>query len=221
MPRAAVHRNGDERVTPLELFFDLVFVLAITQCTALMAHEPTWAGVGKGLVVLAVLWWAWVGYAWFTSVLDPEEGAVRGAMFVVMGAFFVAALAVPSAFEDGGITFAVGYAVVRVGHLVLFGVASREDPALRRSVLVGMVPSTLTCIGLLAVASQVEGAAQGALWVAAFALDIAGPFMFGSEGWHLVPGHFAERHGLVVLIALGESIIALGVGGGAGSSPPG
>jgi low temperature requirement protein LtrA len=211
----AVHRgDGDERVTPLELFFDLVFVLAVTQCSALMDRDPTWSGLGRGLLALGVLWWAWVGYAWFTSVLDPEEGFVRGAVFVVIAAFLVAALAVPHAFGDEGVTFAVAYGVVRLGHLALFGVASRENPNLRRSVLVGLVPSTCTGVALLVVASQVHGAAQAGLWALSLALDVAGPFVFGSEGWQLVPGHFAERHALIVLIALGESIVAIGVGSG-------
>ena len=92
----------EERVTPLELFFDLVFVLALTQCTALMADEPTWGGLAKGLLVLGVLWWAWVGYAWLTSVVDPEEGAVRLAIFAAMAALLVVALCVPDAFGDLG-----------------------------------------------------------------------------------------------------------------------
>src|SRR5271154_2144768 len=83
-------RGTDERVTPLELFFDLVFVLAITQCTSLMADEPTWAGVGKGLLVLGVLWWAWAGYAWLTSVIDPEEGSVQLLIFAATAALLVA-----------------------------------------------------------------------------------------------------------------------------------
>jgi low temperature requirement protein LtrA len=94
----AVLRGDDERVTPLELFFDLVLVLAITQCTALMAHETTWAGLAKGLLVLGILWWSWVGYAWLTSVVDPEEGTVRLAMFAAMAALLVAALCVPHVF---------------------------------------------------------------------------------------------------------------------------
>src|SRR6187551_668226 len=99
---SAVLRQG-EQVTALELFFDLVFVLAITQCTALMAAHPTWEGLLKGLLVLAVLWWCWVGYAWLTSVVDPEEGAVRIAIFAAMAAILVAALAVPRAFGDAGL----------------------------------------------------------------------------------------------------------------------
>src|SRR3954465_7478072 len=88
----------EERVTPLELFFDLVFVLAITQCTTLMSHEPTWTGLGRGVLILALLWWSWVGYAWLTSVLDPEEGAVRLVLFAAMAAFLIAAICEPRAF---------------------------------------------------------------------------------------------------------------------------
>jgi low temperature requirement protein LtrA len=210
-----VLRDGDQ-VTPLELFFDLVFVLAITQCTALMADHPTWEGLLRGLVVLGVLWWAWVGYAWLTSVVDPEEGAVRLAIFAAMAALLVVSLCVPEAFGDLGLTFAIAYGLVRVGQLVLFGMASRDAPTLRHSVWIGLVPSTAVGIALLVVASQVDGDAQLALWMAALALDMLGPYLFGSEGWKLVPHHFAERHGLILIIALGESIVAIGVGAEAG-----
>jgi low temperature requirement protein LtrA len=205
-----------EQVTPLELFFDLVFVLAITQSTALMAHEPTWEGLLKGMLVLGVLWWAWVGYAWLTSVVDPEEGAVRLAMFAAMAALLVVSLCVPEAFGELGLTFAVAYALVRVGQLWLLLLAGRGSPDLRRSVWTGLVPSTAVGVGLLVAASQVHGNVQLALWGTALALDMLGPFLFGSEGWTLVPHHFAERHGLIFIIALGESIVAIGVGAEAG-----
>jgi len=159
-----------------------------------------------------VLWWAWVGYAWLTSVVDPEEGVVRLAIFAAMAALLVVSLCVPQAFGELGLTFAIAYGLVRVGQLVLFGVASRDAPTLRHSVWIGLVPSTAIGIALLVVASQVEGDAQLALWMAALALDMLGPYLFGSEGWKLVPHHFAERHGLIVIIALGESIVAIGVG---------
>jgi low temperature requirement protein LtrA len=168
--------------------------------------------VGKGLLVLAALWWGWVGYAWLTSVVDPEEGLVRLAMFGAMAALLVAALSVPEAFGDQGLTFAVAYGVFRVGQLVLLGAAGEQSSLLRRSVLVALVPSTLAGIGLLVAASQVDGRAQVALWAVAISLDVLGPFLLGSEGWQLVPAHFAERHGLIFLIALGESIVAIGVG---------
>ncbi len=196
---------------PLELFFDLVFVLAITQCTALMSHDPSWEGLAKGLLVLGVLWWSWVGYAWLTSVVDPEEGAVRLTIFAAMAALLVAALCVPSAFENLAGLFAGAYAAVRIAHIVLFFLASRDDPALRRSVR-GLAVGTAIGVGLLVLAAFTDGLLQGALWALALVLDAAGPFFFGSEGWKLVPHHFAERHGLIVLIALGESIVAIGVG---------
>jgi low temperature requirement protein LtrA len=205
----------EERVTALELFFDLVFVLAITQCTALMAAHPTWPGLVRGLLVLGVLWWSWVGYAWLTSVVDPEEGAVRLVMFAAMAALLVAALCVPHAFGDDALLFACAYAVVRVAQIALFVLASRDDAALRSSVT-GLAVSTAIGVGLLVGASFADGLPQGALWALALLLDMGGPYLFGADGWKLVPGHFAERHGLIVLIALGESIVALGVGAQAG-----
>lgn len=203
-------RDG-ERVTPLELFFDLVFVLALTQCTTLIAHTPTWGSMLKGLLVLALLWWSWCGYAWLTSVIDPEEGAVRLAMFAAMAGFLVCALCVPGAFGSEALLFACAYAAVRAAHIVLFMLASREDPGLRHSV-VGLAGSTALAAGLLLAGALAGGAAQMGLWGLALVLDMGGPFLFGAEGWRLVPGHFAERHGAIVIIALGESIVAIGVG---------
>jgi low temperature requirement protein LtrA len=210
-------RGDTERVTPLELFFDLVFVLAITQCTTLMSHHTTWEGIGQALIVLGLLWWAWVGYAWLTSVVDPEEGAVRLTIFAAIAALLVAALCLPTAFGSSAGTFVAAYAIVRVAHIVLFMLASREDPMLRRSVL-GLAAGTALGIVLLAIGAVLGVHGQEALWVAALVLDGAGPYFFGAEGWRLVPHHFAERHGLIVLIALGESIVAIGVSAQAGVS---
>jgi low temperature requirement protein LtrA len=205
-------REGSS-VTPLELFFDLVFVLAITQCTALMANEPTWTGLAKGVLVLGMLWWAWVGYAWLTSVVDPEEGAVRLTIFAAMAAFLVAGLCVPRAFGEAAGLFAGAYAVARVAHIMLFVLASRDDAALRSSV-VGLAGSTALGVSLIAAAAFTDGPLQGALWALALLVDAGGPFLFGADGWKLVPSHFAERHGLIFLIALGESIVAIGAGAG-------
>jgi low temperature requirement protein LtrA len=211
LPRvAAVMREG-EQVTPLELFFDLVFVLALTQCTTLMSGEGSWEGLLKGLLVLGVLWWSWVGYAWLTSVVDPEEGTVRLMMFLAMAAFLIAALCVPGAFGSDALAFAIAYAVVRVAHIMLFLLASREDPELRHSV-VGLAFSTAIGAGLLLIAAFTGGALQLSLWAVALVLDAGGPLLIEVAGWRLVPGHFAERHGAIVIIALGESIVAIGVG---------
>jgi low temperature requirement protein LtrA len=211
-PRFSTVRREGERITPLELFFDLVFVLAITQCTTLMSENPTWSGLAQGMLVLGVLWWSWAGYAWLTSVVDPEEGGVRFAMFAAMAGFLIAALAVPQAFGDLALPFALAYAAVRAAHIALFVLASRDDPGLRHSVA-GLAVSSAIGVGLLIGASFVDGLAQGGLWLLALTLDMAGPLFFvDAGGWRLEPGHFAERHGLIIIIALGESIVAIGVG---------
>ena len=145
-PRLAATLRERESVTPLELFFDLVFVLALTECTALMADEPTWEGLAKALLVLAVLWWSWSGYAWLTSLVDPEEGVVRIAMFGAMAAFLVAALCVTEAFDDSALIFALAYAGVRTAHIVLFTISSRDDPNLRASVI-ALAISTAVGVG--------------------------------------------------------------------------
>jgi low temperature requirement protein LtrA len=210
-PHAEATMRDRGEVTPLELFFDLVFVLALTQCTALMAGEPTWEGIAKGMLVLGVLWWAWVGYAWLTSAVDPEEGTVRIVIFAAAAALLVISLCVPEAFDDLGLVFAGGYAVVRAAHIALFRLASRDDPGFRVSID-GLAVSTAIGVGLIAVATQLDGIEQGAVWLLALLLDMAGPYFFGAEGWKIVPEHFAERHGLIIIIALGESIVAIGVG---------
>ena len=214
-PRLGITLRRGELVSPLELFFDLVFVLAITQCTALMAADPTWAGIGRGLLVLGVLWWSWVGYAWLTSVVDPDEGPVRLVLFAAMAALLVASLCVPGAFGDNGMIFALAYGAVRAAHIVLFVLASRDDPGLRHSV-VGLGVSTAIGVAILVAGALFDGNARAAVWAAALVFDMAGPVFIDTGGWRLVPGHFAERHGLIVIVALGESIVAIGVGADGG-----
>jgi low temperature requirement protein LtrA len=203
----------EDRVMPLELFFDLVFVLAITQCTTLMSHNPTWQGLGQGMLVLGLLWWSWAAYAWLTSLLDPEEGAVRLVLFSAMASFLIAAICVPAAFGHLALEFAIAYGAVRAAHIAVFLIASRDDPALRRSTL-GIAGSTAIGVSLLIAGSFLDPGAQAAVWGLALLLDVGEPYLFGAAGWHLVPGHFAERHGLIIIIALGESIVAIGVGAG-------
>jgi low temperature requirement protein LtrA len=210
-PRITAESRFEERVKPLELFFDLVFVLAFTQCTALMSEMPTWEGVGRAMLVLGVLWWAWVGYAWLTSVVDPEEGGVRIAMFAAVAGLLVVGLCVPEAFGERALPFAIAYALVRAGQIVLFLIAARDDINLRRSII-GLAVSSALGVGLLVGAAFVDGGAQYALWIVAILVDFGGPAFFGADGWTLVPAHFAERHGLIIILALGESIVALGVG---------
>jgi low temperature requirement protein LtrA len=208
-PRLSAAPREGERVTPLELFFDLVFVLAITECTSLMSHHPSWSGLAQGLLVLGVLWWAWTSYAWLTSVIDPEAGAVRLVFFAAMAAMLIAAICVPEAFGDLALAFALAIGLFRTAHIALFTIASTEEPELRRSTI-ALAASTVVAVSLLATAAAFDGLPQAALWVLALALDFGGPYFFGVGGWQLVPGHFAERHGLIIIIALGESIVEIG-----------
>jgi low temperature requirement protein LtrA len=206
-------------VTTLELFFDLVFVFALTQVTTLMAHGETVTvgAVVRGVLILCVLWWCWVGYAWLCNVVRADEGLARVAMFVAMGGMFVAAVTIPEAFDDfpggmyGPAVFAVCYFVVRAMHIFMFWLASREDPVLRHQVL-RWVPSVLAGTLLLLAASQTTGTVQTLLWLAALLGDYIGTLLAGTD-WRLrSPSHFAERHGLIIIVALGESIVATGVG---------
>jgi low temperature requirement protein LtrA len=209
--RARREETAEERVTPLELFFDLIFVFAITQVTGIVVDDPTWAGLAKGLVVLGVLWWAWAAYAWLTNTINPEEGEVRIAMFAAMGAMLIASLAVPDVFGDDALLFACAYAFVRIAHLVLYAIAGWGDRDLLAAIArLGM--GTAIGVTLLFVAAGLDGRLQVSVWALALALDLLGAYVGGGRGWRLSAGHFAERHALIVIIALGESIIALGVG---------
>ena len=208
---ARTRDSGEERVTPLELFFDLIFVFAITQVTGLVVADPTWAGLVRGLLVLSVLWWAWAAYAWLTNTIDPEEGIVRLAMFGAMGAMLIASFAVPDAFGDDAFLFACAYAIVRIAHLVLYAVAGRGDRELLKAVArlgagsaVGRGPPVRRRDPRRQAAGRRLGDRARS--------DLLGPYVGRARGWHLSPGHFVERHGLIVIIALGESIVALGAG---------
>jgi low temperature requirement protein LtrA len=204
-------------VTPLELFLDLVFVFAITQITAFMAEDLGWRSALRGLVLLALLWWAWCSYAWLGNQAHADEGVVRVAVIVAMAAMFLVALAIPEAWGDEGgglsapVVLAVAWAVVRWVHLAVYAVAAGGDSALRRQLLrtaAPVVPATV----LLVIGAVLAGTAQTTLWTLALLVDYTGIYLAGTD-WRLpAPGHFAERHGLIVLIALGESLIAVGVG---------
>jgi low temperature requirement protein LtrA len=202
--------DHEHRVTPRELFFDLVFVFAFTQVTTMLAHDPTFAGIGRGVLVIAAVWWPWTAYAWLTNTLDPEEGFVGASLLVALIAMFIAALAVPSAFGDHGVLFGAALTVVCLMHLALFALAGRGAPDLLGAVL-RLAPWTLLGTTLILVAGFTDGARIW-LWVAALASIYVGAALAGVTGWTVHPGHLAERYGLVVIIALGEAFIAIGIG---------
>ena len=206
-----LHAEREQRVTPLELFFDLVFVFAFTQVTTVLSDNSTWSGLGHALLILGVLWWGWASYAWLTNTVDPGLGAVSAAMLVAMAAMFVAALAVPDAFGSHGVLFGVAFLVVTVMHLTLYALSARRDPDLLAAIL-RVAPSGLVGAALIIVAGFVDGRLKPILWLAALAVAYFVPLVLGMRGWRVQPAHFAERHGLIVIIAIGESLIAIGLG---------
>jgi low temperature requirement protein LtrA len=208
MPATPV--DHEHRVTPRELFFDLVFVFAFTQVTAQLADDPTFAGIGRGVLVLAALWWTWAAYAWLMNIVDPEEGLVGAVLLVAMIAMFVAALAVPHVWDDDGVLFGAAFFVVCTMHLAFYALAGRGSPDLLGAVL-RLAPWTLLGATLILVAGFTDGA-RAWLWLAALASTYAGALLSGSTGWRVHPSHFAERHGLVVIVALGEAFISIGIG---------
>lgn len=203
--------NERERsVTPLELFFDLVFVFAVTQITGFLVQNLTWGGMVRGAALLAVVWWAWVGYSWLTNAVPAEEVLpARLVILFAMSAMLVVGLSIPRAFSDDAVLFGVAYFVVRGSHVVLYVLVT--PPETREAVL-RLAPGFLGAPLLLIAAGFVVARYQSALWAIAIALDFGVARIRGVEGFHIRASHFVERHRLVVIIALGESIVAIGVG---------
>ncbi|MFD7843134.1 low temperature requirement protein A [Nocardia sp. NPDC059764] len=208
----------DASVTQLELFFDLVIVFAFTMVTDFAAHDTSGVTLLRALLMLTMLWWAWIGYSWLGNVIKADEGIARVAMFVAMGAVFIIALTIPEAFHDlpggwyGPLVFVIGYLVVRVVHLTVFWMASTHDAQLRRQVIRWAAGSLSVASVLLVMGALTSGTAQLGLWLAALVWEMGWTFFAGNE-WRLYSAsHFAERYGLIVIIALGESIVSIGVG---------
>jgi len=203
----------EQQVTPLELFFDLVFVFAITQVTGFVSADASWTRLIEGLAILAVLWFAWEAYVWLANSAASDEGAVRVVLLFAMGALLILSLAVPRAFGDDGLVFGVAYFVVRAAHICAYLIVARGDEQLR-GVVLRLATTVLPGAALLVVAGALDGTAQALCWVGALAIDYGGLMVRGVQGWRVGAKHFAERHGLIIIIALGESIVALGVGAG-------
>ena len=208
------------RVTTFELFFDLVYVFAFTQVSRLMAETHSATGILQALIVLSLMWWTWVGYSWISNQASADQPFLRTVMTFAMIAVFIAALTIPEAYEDleggwnGPLVFAGAYAAVRIIHIGLYRVVARSDKAMRRQLLIFMV-AMIPAVTLIYVGAAIGGDAQLWLWLVAMIYDLVATRV-GSvlgQGWRLPSAeHWAERHGLVVILALGESIVAIGVG---------
>jgi len=201
----------EQRVTALELFFDLVFVFAITQVTGFLYHDPTWTRVAEAIAILMALWFAWTAYAWLGNTAGSDEGTMRVVLLAAMAPLLVASLAVPRAFGKDALIFGVAYFLVRALHLVEYSLLARGNPELRAAV-VRLSRTILPAAGLLVLAGLLPEPLRAFCWVAALTIDYGGLLLGSTEGWRVEPAHFAERHGLIIIIALGESIVALGVG---------
>ena len=205
---------GEERTTPLELFFDLVFVYAITQMSHLVSADLTLEGFARGAVVLATIWYAWICFAWLTNNVGVDDEVVRAGLLLAAGASFLVALAVPHALDSEVLLFVSAYFVVRLLHVVLYVYGTRHEPAVRRNVLAIAPTFVLAPAGLFALPLLPEEWRLPYLSVALL-LDASSPYVSGVAELPVKPAHFAERFALFVIITLGESVVSIGSGAGA------
>jgi low temperature requirement protein LtrA len=205
----------ERRTTPVELLWDLVFVFAVTQVTTLLSRDLSWAGLGRSMLVLALVWWAWSAFVWAANAQDTESATLRLVLLLAMVLTFVAGLSLPHAFDAEAPVFALAYAAVRFLHLGLYADASRRGNA-SWAAIAGFAVTVVIGMALLLAGAVVGGTAQVVLWILAAAIDYAGPAWLTRERLrglqHVAVAHFAERYSLFVIICLGESIVAVGVG---------
>src|SRR5438067_13002157 len=197
------------RVTPLELFFDLVFVFTITQLTTVLYHAPTLRSLVQVVLMLGVIWWMYGGYAWMTNAVSANTTNRRLLLLGGMGGYFVLALAIPHAFTSSGLAFGIAYLVVVGVHTTLF---TRSSTAGVVQAILRLAPFNLGSALVILVGGAVGGATQYVLWSLAVAFEWLTPVIRGNRGFDIGPAHFVERHGLVVIIAIGESVVAIGIG---------
>ena len=210
MLRMAATRDHPVRVSTLELFFDLVFVFTVTQLTTVLAKEPNGRGVAQAFLMLGVIWWMYGGYAWLTNAVAPQGAMRRLLLLGGMAGFLVLALAIPQAFNGAGLTFGLAYLVVIAVHGGLFirATAMTVSAAFR-----GIAPINGAAAAMVLVGGALGGTPEYALWGAAFVLTWIGtPLLTDNTGFEIAASHFVERHGLVVIVAIGESIVAIGIG---------
>jgi low temperature requirement protein LtrA len=222
MTRPGLRRPAgtDQRVTPLELFYDLVFVFAITQVSHHLLDDLTWRGAGQSAFLLLVVWWSWNYTTWVTNELDPESPVVRLLMIALMLASLLMSAAMPDAFGGEAGLFIGSYLTIQVGrHLFLTFIAAGPHTLERDRA--GRILTWFVAAGVFWVAGAIaDGESRTALWLIALAIDYGGPlalfripgrpFAAGESAWQVSTAHFAERFGLFIIIALGESIVITG-----------
>jgi low temperature requirement protein LtrA len=196
------------RVSTLELFFDLVFVFTITQLTEMLVGDLTARTFVDVILILLVVWWMYSGYAWLTNAVAPSSATRRTLLLTGMAGFLIMALAIPDAFGDKGWLFGVSYLVVNLVHTALF---LRAGPTARTAMRF-LGPLNLTAAALVLAGGLLPEPYRHVCWVAAVLLQLGTPYLHPIGMHGINAGHFVERHGLVMIIAIGESIIAIGLG---------
>jgi low temperature requirement protein LtrA len=209
VPEASGPAGQAERVSTLELFFDLVFVFTITQLTAVLSDDPTPRGLLRVVLMLGVILWMYSGYVWMTNAVATDRAARRLLLLAGMAGYLVLALAIPRAFSEGDVAFGVAYLLIVAIHTGLY---SRTGEARTVRALLRLAPLNLVSALLVLAAVIADGAAAYLLWAAAFVLEWVTPMVTPTGGFRIAPAHFVERHGLVVIVALGESVVAIGIG---------
>ncbi len=199
------------RVRPFELFFDLVFVFGITQVVVVLEHHLSWGGVGQAILVFWLLWWAWTQFTWALNAADTEHPWIEFGTLVATAVAFFMAVAVPEAFAGGALWFALPYVAVRVIGLTIYIGVMRENPE-GRTVVQSFATASLFGLAAVIVGALLGGEYQAMLWVLVIILDMVAATAAGKGDWAIHPEHFAERHGLIVIIALGESLIVAASG---------
>ena len=179
--------------------------------TALILEDPSAEGFLRAALVLAMVWWAWSAYAWLTDAIDVENIVTRLLVLAAMAAGFFMALAVPDAFQDEAAWFAVAYFVVRILQSALFSWGVRDHPGHLRATI-RLAPWFVGAAVLALVGGFVDSDVRAWVWLASLALDVGGALAAARGEWRISPSHFAERFALIVIIALGESIVAIGIG---------
>jgi low temperature requirement protein LtrA len=202
----------ERSVSSLELFFDLTFVFAMSQVTHLMLHDISWQGFGRGVIALLALWWAWVCYAWLTNMFEIARVIHTTLIIFAMAAMLIAVIALPTAFTTGALVFALALLAVRLINAWMFITSASRDEAELASAIRRLVPGLLVGPALIVAGAFVDSPYRELLWVAAAAVDFGSPLIAGTNGLRVVPSYFIERHGAVIIIALGETIISLGWG---------
>jgi low temperature requirement protein LtrA len=207
---SGIRGTEEQGATFVELFFDLVFVFAVTQVTAALAHDLTGAGLARACVLFWLVWWAWTQYTWSLNEADTEHRSIRLITLAATGLAFLMAVTVPTILSPWGWLFPMSYLVLRMLGISLQWILAAGDRARSRSVRSWALMSSLGLLAIIAAALLPTDRRFGALGVAAL-LDVTAALRAGSNEWRLFAGHFSERHGLFVIIALGESLIAAGV----------